>query len=173
MHGSAAPQNDPRLDVHAVDVAEYILRHRGPMDAMKLQKLCYYAQAWSLAWGRGCMFPEDIEAWENGPVIREVFRRHKGRYTVQTVGGDAEVIDRDAVRQSTLSGVLDFYADRTGQQLSDLTHVEDPWAITRARANAAPGSHCDEVIPAGLMAGYYRSLMQHATEQNHQELIEA
>jgi hypothetical protein len=32
------------------DVAKYILQQRGEMTAMKLQKLCYYAQAWSLAW---------------------------------------------------------------------------------------------------------------------------
>ena len=32
------------------DVATYILQKRGDMSCMKLQKLCYYAQAWSLVW---------------------------------------------------------------------------------------------------------------------------
>ena len=35
------------LSVH--DVAAYILKKQGEMSAMKLQKLVYYSQAWSLA----------------------------------------------------------------------------------------------------------------------------
>ena len=35
----------------AHDVAAYILKKLGPMTAMKLQKLVYYCQAWSLVWG--------------------------------------------------------------------------------------------------------------------------
>lgn len=34
----------------AIDVAAYILAQRGPMTAMKLQKLVYYSQAWHLVW---------------------------------------------------------------------------------------------------------------------------
>lgn len=32
------------------DVAEYILDKLQTTTAMKLEKLCYYCQAWSLAW---------------------------------------------------------------------------------------------------------------------------
>jgi uncharacterized phage-associated protein len=32
------------------DVAAYILKKLGTMSTMKLQKLCYYGQGWSLAW---------------------------------------------------------------------------------------------------------------------------
>ena len=32
------------------DVAKYILQKSGSMSTWKLQKLCYYSQAWSLAW---------------------------------------------------------------------------------------------------------------------------
>ena len=32
------------------DTAKYILEQRGKMSTMKLQKLCYYTQAWSLVW---------------------------------------------------------------------------------------------------------------------------
>lgn len=32
------------------DVAKYILEKQGRMSTWKLQKLCYYSQAWSLAW---------------------------------------------------------------------------------------------------------------------------
>jgi uncharacterized phage-associated protein len=36
-------------DVH--DVAAYILGQRSPITALKLQKLVYYSQAWSLGLG--------------------------------------------------------------------------------------------------------------------------
>lgn len=39
-----------QLELSVFDVATYILQKRGDMSCMKLQKLCYYAQAWSLVW---------------------------------------------------------------------------------------------------------------------------
>jgi uncharacterized phage-associated protein len=36
--------------VNVFDVAAYILKKRGRMTALKLQKLVYYSQAWSLVW---------------------------------------------------------------------------------------------------------------------------
>lgn len=52
----------------ALDIAKYILDRRGPMTAMKLQKLVYYARAWSLVWDEKPLFRSRIEAWANGPV---------------------------------------------------------------------------------------------------------
>jgi uncharacterized phage-associated protein len=150
----------PLDDPSAIDVAEYILSQRGAMDAMKLEKLCYYGQAWSLAWRRGRMFRQSIEAWEKGPMIRDLFRRHKGQYWVSTVNGDPTIIAHDDVRRATMDRVLDIYGAMSGEELSDLTHSEDPWILTRARANAAPGDPCDEVIEERLMAEYYRGLIQ-------------
>src|SRR6267142_182405 len=44
--------NSPKASgaVTAHDVAAFILKQRGEMTAMKLQKLVYYCQAWSLVW---------------------------------------------------------------------------------------------------------------------------
>ena len=38
------------------DTAKYILEQSGPMSAMKLQKLCYYSQVWSLVWDDAPLF---------------------------------------------------------------------------------------------------------------------
>ena len=48
------------------DVAQYILETCGTMSAMKLQKLVYYSQAWSLVWNDKPLFYEEIEAWAGG-----------------------------------------------------------------------------------------------------------
>jgi len=52
------------------------------MTAMKLQKLAYYSQAWSLVWDEKALFPEKIEAWANGPVVRALYDRHRGMFKV-------------------------------------------------------------------------------------------
>ena len=71
--------------VSALDVAAYILSHLGPMTTMKLQKIVYYCQAWSLVWDEKLLFKEDIEAWANGPVVRELFNYHRGQYMISSV----------------------------------------------------------------------------------------
>src|SRR5271170_6235706 len=67
---------------NAHDVAAYILQKCGPMTAMKLQKLVYYCQAWSLVWDESPLFNEPIEAWANGPVVPSLFSKLQGTYIV-------------------------------------------------------------------------------------------
>lgn len=66
----------------AHDVAAYILRKKGEMTAMKLQKLVYYSQAWSLVWDEEPLFEEEIQAWVNGPVIPALYQAHRGQFKV-------------------------------------------------------------------------------------------
>ncbi len=57
---------------------------------MKLQKLVYYCQAWNVVWEREPLFPEAIEAWINGPVVRALYDLHKGCLQVACLDiGDA------------------------------------------------------------------------------------
>lgn len=139
----------------AHDVAAYILRKRGEMTAMKLQKLVYYAQAWSLVWDEEPLFDETIEAWANGPVVPALYRVHKGLFKVDSwPKGDPEALT--AVQRESVDSVLDFYADKSSQWLSDLTHQEDPWA--EARRGLAPGERGNRKISHAAMAEYYSSL---------------
>ena len=55
---------------HVQDAAAYILRRQGGMAAMKLQRLCYFAYGYHLAWEERPLFPERFEAWANGPICR-------------------------------------------------------------------------------------------------------
>ena len=59
------------------DVAKYVLKKTGQITTMKLQKLVYYCQAWSLAWDGKPLFPEEFKAWANGPVCQELFVKHR------------------------------------------------------------------------------------------------
>lgn len=138
------------------DVAESILRERGPMSAMKLQKLVYYSQAWSLAWDEAPLFEEDIEAWANGPVVRGLFEVHRGQFRVvpEMFLGNPDALtekEHDVVRR-----VVAFYGDKSPQWLSDLTHSEDPWK--NARVGVPDGASSNAVIGKDAMLEYYSSL---------------
>ncbi len=138
------------------DVAKYILERKGTMSTMKLQKLCYYAQAWALVWDDAPLFNEDFEAWANGPVCRELFFKTKGKYSVSAddeTGGNG---DLTANEKDTINHVLEHYGDHNAQWLSQLTHMEDPW--NEARIGIPPGVGCDHIISKESMAMYYGGL---------------
>jgi uncharacterized phage-associated protein len=120
------------------DVAAYILRARGPMTAMKLQKLCYYAYGYHLAWEGRRLFPEHFEAWANGPVSPALYRLHRGQLTLQAgdIPGDPDALDPD--ERESVNLVLDAYGDFSAHELSLLTHREEPWRGARRRARVGP-----------------------------------
>ncbi len=138
------------------DTAEFILQNIGPTSTMKIQKLVYYAQAWSLAWDDDVLFDEEVEAWANGPVVRELFEAHKGQYQVNPgdFGGDPNKLEEK--QQGTIRSVLEFYGDKSSQWLSDLTHSEDPWV--NARAGVPDGERSNSLISKESILEYYSSL---------------
>ena len=137
------------------DVAAYILTKVGSITAMKLQKLVYYAQAWSLVWDETPLFEERIEAWANGPVVPALYECHKGQFRLQSipVGDPSELSDNE---RDTVDKMLEFYGDKTSQWLSDLTHKEDPWIDARNGLSAEQRSN-QEITHAALME-YYSGL---------------
>ena len=140
------------------DVAAYILQNLGKMTAMKLQKLLYYSQAWSLVWDERPLFDSRIEAWANGPVLPEVYKVHKGMFEVGPTwpNGSAAAVAGDSAAKETVDAVLGFYGDKTSQWLSDLTHQEKPWID--ARKGLDPGESGEQEITLAAMAEYYGSL---------------
>lgn len=117
-------------NAHAV--ATYILREAGSMSAMKLQKLLYYAQAWSLVWDDEPLFSDRIEAWANGPVVRSVYATHRGQFEVGTSMFEGAAVGQlTAQQKETVDAVLRAYRGKSAQWLIDQTHSETPWKVAR------------------------------------------
>lgn len=141
----------------ADNVAAYIIDKRGPMSTMKLQKLLYYSQGWSLAWDEIPLFSEEIQAWANGPVVPAIFRKHRGQFHLNSwPTGNPDALSHD--QRDTVDAVLEAYGDLTGQQLSDKTHVERPWL--EARGETPIGDASDEPLSLDSMQEYFGSLDQ-------------
>lgn len=140
------------------DVAVYILQKQGRMSAMKLQKLVYYCQAWHLVWEGHPLFKERIEAWANGPVVRDLYREHRRKFEVNArtfPEGMPERLKQD--ERETIDAVLESYGGLKPFELSDMTHREPPWR--EARGGLPAGAPCSNVITHVAMAEYYESLL--------------
>lgn len=125
------------------------------MTAMKLQKLLYYSQAWSLVWDDKPLFKARVEAWANGPVVPQVYQQHRGLFKVKDWSkGDRTAISK--IESETIDSVLKFYGDKSSQWLSDLSHSEAPWVD--ARVGFLPGQRCGKEITHAAMAEYYGAL---------------
>ncbi|MEM0978799.1 MAG: type II toxin-antitoxin system antitoxin SocA domain-containing protein [Cyanobacteria bacterium P01_H01_bin.58] len=143
--------------VRAVDVARYILNKTGTMTAMKLQKLVYYSQAWSLVWDESPLFEEDIQAWANGPVVPVLYRYHRGQFKVdEDTFADGDVDALTPNQKDSVDKVLEALQHKSGQWLSELTHMESPWKD--ARGELKPTERCTNVISLAAMHEYYSSL---------------
>ena len=59
--------------VSIFDVAKYIFSKEENIDSLKLMRLCYYSQAWHLAWYNEPLFEEDFHAWVSGPCCLELY----------------------------------------------------------------------------------------------------
>lgn len=139
------------------DVARYILEKKSGVSAIKLQKLVYYCQAWSLVWDEAPLFQEEIQAWANGPVVPDLFYAHKGQFYVDCSTfseGDISALTKE--QKETIDAVINGYGDKSAQWLVDLTHLEEPWKVARGDCN--PGERCKNVITHASMAEYYSGL---------------
>jgi len=150
---------DTMATATAHDVAAYILQRAGQMTAMKLQKLVYYCQAWSLVWDARPLFNERIEAWVSGPVIPDLYSLHRGQFMISEWprGNPGRL---DATAQETVNAVVEYYAGHTAQWLSDLTHAEDPWR--HAREGIPEGERGDREITPAALEEYYSALSARA-----------
>ena len=148
--------------VSVFDVATFILSLKGAMPAMKLHKLLYYCQAWALVWNDEPLFTEAIEAWANGPVIRELYNTHKGQFKLKMgdIPGHYDALDDN--QKETVQTVLHYYGEKSSQWLSNLTHAERPWKD--ARQGLADKERGSREISLATLAEYYEGVYHEGIE---------
>ncbi|WP_248750170.1 type II toxin-antitoxin system antitoxin SocA domain-containing protein [Pseudomonas sp. MWU15-20650] len=138
----------------SIDVANYFLCLEGEsseISNLKIQKLAYYAQGFSLALHGQPLFSEPIEAWMHGPVVPDLYRRFS-RY-----GSGAIPLPNDfnpsvfsPEQQHLLNEVFDVYGQFSAWKLRQLTHEETPW-----RNNFEEGEF-SRTIPQQEMEAYFK-----------------
>lgn len=160
----------PETPQHTVqEIAQYFihLSHKAgkQITNKKLQKLVYYAQAWSLVLENRELFKEPIEAWVHGPAVRSLYSKYKTfGYNAITEEFDGDKVER-AVGDSKklLDQVWNIYGSLDARYLEMLTHSEEPWRQARE------GLQGDEIssneITAESMKKYYSNKLKEAQKQ--------
>lgn len=133
-------------------VADYFLYKDG-MTHKKLQKLCYFAQAWYLANFGIPLVPNRFEAWVHGPVSPDLYSRYRD-WGWETIPQEKEEPDfNDNEIKGFLDQVYEVYGEYGADTLENITHKEEPWK--NAREGYASGIYCRNPISQKDMKRYY------------------
>ncbi|MCX67229.1 DUF4065 domain-containing protein [Listeria monocytogenes] len=135
---------------NADQVADWFLCRKA-MTPKKLQKMLYYAYAWTLTLTnddaddlKNKLFEEKFEAWVHGPVIPEIYHKYKDHgYNKISVREETVTFDNEDI-EDVLKQVMSVYGGYDGNELESITHQEEPWQ--EAREGYGPLDSCSETI---------------------------
>jgi uncharacterized phage-associated protein len=145
----------------ALDVAKYLIKLSSPDESedndrlcnLRLQKLLYYVQGWHLATFGKPLFPERIEAWRHGPVVRDVYHTF-ARFGFSIPPSEGSVPEGMGMKDKQfIERVWMRYRNCSATALRDMTHKEAPWLVTRG--HLPPDARCDREIETSVMRDYF------------------
>lgn len=156
--------------VSVLAVADYFLykanKEKKPLTNKKLQKLVYYAQAWSLVLNKKKLFSEPIEAWVHGPAVRSLYGQYKSfgfSPIVKNVEeGSIKITTKD---KELLDEVWNVYGKLDAGYLEMLTHSEQPWQDARNGLQNHQSS--DNEITTKTMKSFYSLKLEKANKKKN------
>jgi uncharacterized phage-associated protein len=145
-----------------LEVARCLIRlaaaeeERDYLSPLRLQKLLYYVQGWSLALQGKAMFNNRIEAWVHGPVVPDVYRQY-AKYGDQPIPPDDIKPPKDLSSEecSFIESVWRSYKGYSAISLREMTHKEAPWID--ARSGLGPSDKGSAEITHKSMKRYFKS----------------
>ena len=132
-------------DYKAMDIAKWFLAYNqdnpefNDITPLKLQKLLYYAFGTYYALTERKLFDEPIVAWPHGPVVKKVYEAYR-HFKSNPISFD-EVFNYDRFSQEDkdiLASVYDRFGQYSAWKLRNMTHSEDPWALTADNCTISP-----------------------------------
>ena len=122
------------------------------IDNLKLNKILYYTQGWSLVRLGRPLFTDEIHAWEYGPVVPAVYHQFKVCKN-QPIGEVEDTFDESILSSKELDLLIDVYrkyGKYTGVALKNMTHMPGtPWEVIYERGK-------NNVITLESMDRYFR-----------------
>jgi len=147
----------------ALDVATYLIQLAAGEDEpdqlspMRVQKLLYYVQGWSLALRGKPFFDGRIEAWVYGPVAPNVYKAF-AKYGNNPIHPDDFLAHQTALtkdERTFIEEVWEAYKGYSAISLKDMTHKEEPWLA--ARGTLSPTARCTTEITHQAMKKFFKS----------------
>ena len=122
----------------ARDIAKYViwLAAREPemevITQMRLHKLLYYIEGWSLACRGRSIFRDTIKAWKHGPVVSGLYREYSGYGNAPIDPGEGDegagIAPED---RAFVESVWEHYKQFSATELRRRTHMEKAWLSAR------------------------------------------
>ncbi len=126
------------------------------MTQIKLQRLVYFAQAWSLGTFNAPLFEEDFQAWSFGPILpslNEIYSEH-GRI-VATIPVPGTVIDMPEDKVEFIQSVWEQYGYLRDDELEE-SSKDDVWRNSRGGMKRTDKS--DNIMPKEEIREYYAEI---------------
>jgi uncharacterized phage-associated protein len=144
----------------AIDVANWFIAKSAEsgdlITHLKVQKLLYYAEAWTQTLADTELFDEQLQAWAHGPVVPEIFHEFKSHgWQPLPVPSDERFPEISKEATEILEQVFEVYGDIPAKTLENMTHEDEPWI--RARGDKSQEERCDKIIPKEEVRQYFKS----------------
>lgn len=140
--------------MNATEVGKYFYNKNNDLTEIQIQKLTYYAYAWSLALNDKRLFEESPQAWIHGPVFRTLYDSMKelsfyeiNEYSTINIPENKRFLDM----------IYRLYGKYTGIQLENMTHMETPWK--NARIGLKPNERSTKELSDKDISEYYKGLL--------------
>src|SRR5262249_43083279 len=118
-------------------------------------KLLYYAQGWHLAVFNAPLFPNRIEAWKHGPVVKDAYAHYQGQFDIKpSLSADPESLSDE--NKKLVDWVWERYKGLSATALKAKTHREAPWL--EAREGLDPDERCENEITPQAMRAFFLPL---------------
>lgn len=139
----------------ASQVAKFILSLQSEeagdlISNLKLQKLVYYCQGLHLALYDAPLFPEEVEAWTHGPVVRAVYDEYKA-FGADPIPAPTEEVELSDPEKKLIEEVYQEFGQYSAWKLRNMTHDEQPYKEAEARGLT--------VIPTESLRTFFKSYL--------------
>lgn len=138
--------------MNATSVGKYFYNKNNNLTEIQIQKLTYYAYVWSMALRDEKIFDEKPQAWVHGPVFRTLYDSMRKNDFIQST--DENITPKN---KEFFDMIYNLYGKYSGNQLENMTHMEEPWKS--AREGLGPYERSKNELDDDLIKSYYKSLV--------------
>ena len=163
------------------NVADYFIwfanEHGDLITHLKLQKLCFFAEAFYLASKEEPLTGEPFEAWAHGPVSRSVWNRFKDFRNMPLNVEKSDLSDSTDTNKLEyhyeepfllektkrhLKDIIDCFWGKSAWELEYITHTHLPWK--KARGDLDTLAPCDRIIDPKDVTEFYKKYIENDAE---------
>lgn len=128
--------------LRAIEAAEYLIwladKNEDRITNLKLQKLMYYAQGFSLAKLGHLLFDGQIVAWQHGPVVKEMYEYYKAYGSNPLPINPIHPRRYKEQEKEILDLIYGLYGQFSGWALRNMTHNEPLWQNAKEYETITP-----------------------------------